>query len=210
MEIGLTSPYKVSSKMTPSKNLAVFASGTGTLFEAMLKENLPVALLLVDRPCRALDIAKEAGVPFELVQRENFGKDFDRIAYTKRILTVLREHGIDLIAMAGFMTILSPEIFAEFNGKMLNTHPSLLPLFKGAHAVKDALAAGATETGTTIHIATSDLDAGPILAQAKVPVLAGDTVETLHERIKIEERKLYPHILKELLNGAIALPDTEG
>ena len=188
------------------QNIAVLASGTGSLFEAMLKEGVPVALLLTDRPCRALEIAKGAGVPFVLVERKSFGEDFDRSAYTKEVLEVLRAHDINLIAMAGFMTVFSEEMFQVFGGNIVNTHPSLLPLFKGAHAVKDALEAGVAETGTTIHIATSDLDAGPIIAQAKVAVLPGDSVETLHERIKTEERKLYPEVLKDILSEKLALP----
>jgi phosphoribosylglycinamide formyltransferase-1 len=192
--------------MQSFKNLAVFASGTGTLFEAMLKEDIPVAFFLADRRCRALDIATEAGIPSALLERDSFGKDFDRKSYTREVLKTLRARNIDLVAMAGFMTVLSPEIFTEFRGTILNTHPSLLPLFKGGHAVKDALEAGAKETGTTIHIATTDLDAGPIVARAKVPVLAGDSVERLHDRIKTEERKLYPQVLKDILAGTLALP----
>ncbi|MES2014368.1 MAG: phosphoribosylglycinamide formyltransferase [Patescibacteria group bacterium] len=187
------------------KNIAVFVSGTGSNFEAILAENVPIALVVADRPCRAIDVAKEAGIPTELVERKDFGDSFDRLAYTNHILETLRAHHIDFIAMAGFMTILADSLFAEYGGRILNTHPSLLPLFKGDRAVKDALEAGAKESGCTIHIATAELDAGPILAQAKVPVLAGDTVETLHERIKTEERKLYPEVLKQILSGALKL-----
>lgn len=188
------------------KNIAVFVSGTGSNFEAMLKEGVPVALVVADRPCKALEIAAAAEVPAKLVERKSFGADFDREAYTREILEVLRAHEIDLVAMAGFMTFLSDSLFREYDGHILNTHPSLLPLFKGDHAVRDALASGATETGCTIHIATAKLDDGPILAQKKVAILPDDTVETLHERIKTEERKLYPQVLKDIVSGALALP----
>ncbi len=187
------------------KHIAIFVSGTGSNLEAILKAGVPVALVVADRVCRGLDIAKEAGISTALVERKTFGKDFDREEYTGRILETLTEHAIDLVAMAGFMTILSDSLFTTYAGRILNTHPSLLPLFKGDHAVKDALAAGATETGCTIHIATAELDAGPVIAQKKVPVLPNDTVETLHERIKTEERQLYPQVLKDILAGTIAL-----
>ncbi|TAK59271.1 phosphoribosylglycinamide formyltransferase [Patescibacteria group bacterium] len=195
------------SAKTP-KNLAVFVSGTGSNFEAMLKEHIPIKLVVADRPCKAIDRAKEVGIPTALIERKNFGTSFDRGLYTQKILEVLQTHGIDLVAMAGFMTILGDSLFTTYDGYILNTHPSLLPLFKGDHAVKDALEARAKETGCTIHIATADLDDGPILAQRSVPILPNDSIETLHERIKIEERKLYPEVLKNILVGNLVLPQT--
>lgn len=188
------------------KNLAVFVSGTGSNFEAMLDKHIPVMLVVADRPCKAIDTAKEAGIPTELIERKNFGTTFDRELYTQKILEVLRTHEIHLVAMAGFMTILADSLFTKYDGYILNTHPSLLPLFKGDHAVKDALEAGAKETGCTIHIATARLDDGPILAQRSVPILPSDSIETLHERIKIEERVLYPEVLKNILSGNLVLP----
>ena len=101
--------------------------------------------------------------------------------------------------MAGFGTVLSPEMFAAFPGRVLNTHPALLPAFKGWHAVRDALAAGVPVTGTTVHLATETVDDGPILAQEEVPVLAGDTEEALHERIKMVERRLYPDTIRRFM-----------
>jgi phosphoribosylglycinamide formyltransferase-1 len=97
------------------------------------------------------------------------------------------------------MTVLASPMFDSFSGRVLNTHPSLLPAFPGAHAVRDALAYGAKVTGCTVHVATVDVDGGPILAQEAVPVLDGDTEATLHERIKSVERRLYPGVVKELL-----------
>ncbi len=188
------------------QNIAVFVSGTGSNFKAMLTAGVPVALVLADRPCVALLLAKEKGIHSILLERKEFSASFDREAYTARVLETLQEYRIDLVAMAGFMTILSDSLFETYEGRILNTHPSLLPLFKGDHAVLDALGAGATETGCTIHIATPALDDGPILVQKSVPVLPGDTVETLHERIKEVERVLYPVVLKEILSGIRTLP----
>jgi phosphoribosylglycinamide formyltransferase-1 len=181
--------------------LAVLVSGSGTLLEAILDDGAPVAVVLADRPCRGLDIAAAAGVPTELVERTDFTKGFDRVSYTDRVVKALQAHGVDLVALAGYMTILSPAMLDAFPGRVLNTHPSLLPSFKGAHPVRDALAAGVKVTGCTVHIATAEVDAGPILAQEAVPVRSDDDVATLHERIKAVERRLYPATIKELLGS---------
>ncbi|TAJ13109.1 phosphoribosylglycinamide formyltransferase [Patescibacteria group bacterium] len=186
-------------------NIAVFVSGTGTNMQAMIEAGVPISLIVADRPCKALKIANEANISTALIERTNFGSNFDREEYTSRVLHTLQTHNIGLVAMAGYMTILGNSVFKEYGGRILNTHPSLLPLFKGDRAVKDALEAGATETGCTIHIATNELDAGPILAQRAVPILKNDTVEILHERIKKEERVLYPEVLKDILSGNVAL-----
>jgi phosphoribosylglycinamide formyltransferase-1 len=179
--------------------LAVLVSGSGTLLEAILADRTPVALVVADRPCRGLEVAAAAGVPAELVERTEFGPGFDRPAFTDRVLKVLLAADIEVVALAGYMTVLGPSLLDAFPGRVLNTHPSLLPSFKGAHAVRDALAAGVKITGCTVHVATAEVDAGPILAQEAVPVLPGDDEATLHERIKVVERRLYPATIKELL-----------
>ena len=119
--------------------------------------------------------------------------------FTERVVDALQRHDVDLVAMAGFMTILEKPVFDAFPGRILNTHPALLPAFRGAHAVEEALEAGVKVTGCTVHVATLEVDAGPILAQEAVPVLDGDTVESLHERIKAVERRLYPDTIKRLV-----------
>jgi len=181
--------------------LAVLVSGSGTLLEAILADGAPVTVVLADRPCRGLEVAAQAGVPTELVERTDFSRGFDRPAYTERVVKALQSHGVELVALAGYMTVLSPAVLEAFPGRVLNTHPSLLPSFKGATSVRDALAAGVKVTGCTIHVATAEVDAGPILAQEAVPVLPGDDEPTLHERIKVVERRLYPATLKELLRS---------
>jgi phosphoribosylglycinamide formyltransferase-1 len=192
--------------------LAVLASGTGTILEAILAAGLPVAVVLADRPCRALEVAEAAGVPTELVLRTDFTAAFDRPAYTDQVLAVLEPHAVDVVALAGYMTILSPGFFDRYDGRVLNTHPALLPAFKGAHAVRDALAAGVAVTGCTVHVATPELDSGPVLAQREVPVLAGDDEASLHERIKQAERELYPATLRAVLagEGGPAIHEGEG
>jgi len=108
------------------------------------------------------------------------------------VSATLVAHQVDLVAMAGFGTVLTEAVHRAFPDRILNTHPALLPAFPGWHGVRDALAAGVPETGCTVHLATLEMDAGPILAQEVVPVLPGDTEESLHERIKVVERSLYP------------------
>jgi phosphoribosylglycinamide formyltransferase-1 len=181
--------------------IAVLASGSGTILRSMLDHDLPITVVVADRPCGALGIAEAAGVATELVERTTFGADFDRVAYTHEVLDALQRHRIDLIAMAGFGTILAKPIHDAFPDQIVNTHPALLPAFKGWHAVDDALAYGVKVTGCTVHFARLEVDEGPILAQEAVPVLPDDTVETLHERIKEVERRIYPEVLRALIAG---------
>lgn len=180
--------------------LGALVSGSGTVLEAILDAGLAVSAVLADRPCRGLEVAGAAGVPAELVARDTFGHGFDRNAYTTRLVAALRSHRIDVVAMAGFGTIVGPEMFAAFPGRILNTHPALLPAFKGWHAVRDALVAGVEVTGTTVHIATERVDDGPVLAQEPVPVRPGDTEARLHERIKSVERRLYPETIRRFMS----------
>jgi phosphoribosylglycinamide formyltransferase-1 len=182
----------------PPARIAVLASGSGTLLEAILGDALPVVVVLTDRNCRALEVAADRGVPAELVERTDWGAGFDRGAYTERVVKVLQSHDVDLVAMAGFGTVV-PGIVDAYPGRVLNTHPALLPAFKGWHAVREALAAGVKVTGTTIHVATAEVDAGPILAQRAVDVYDDDTEDTLHERIKQVERQLYPETIRRYL-----------
>ena len=179
--------------------LAVLASGEGTILEALIAAGLRITVVIVDRPCRAIEVAGRAGIPVAVLPRASFGPDFDRAAYSKEVAQALHDHRCDLAAIAGFGTVLDPVFFDEFAHPVLNTHPSLLPAFKGWHAVDDALAAGVKVTGCTVHLARLEVDEGPILAQEAVPVLPDDTVETLHERIKEVERRIYPEVLKKLM-----------
>ncbi len=182
----------------------MLASGGGTILASMVDADLPIAVVIADRPCTALERAERAGIPAELIERSSFGPDFDRDAYTRDVVAVLHAYRIDLVAMAGFGTILGQAVHDAYPGAIVNTHPALLPSFKGWHAVDDALAAGVKVTGCTVHYATLEVDEGPILAQEAVPVLDDDTVETLHERIKDVERRLYPRVLRELVIGTRA------
>ncbi len=209
--------------------LAVLVSGTGSILEAMLGVGLPVDLVGADRPCRGLGVAADAGIETVLVARSDWmdgssdpgagsaigredaagehagpgPRQFDRQGHSCELAAVLGGRSVDVVAMAGFGTVLDASFFAwdggRYQGRVLNTHPSLLPVFPGWHAVRDALDAGAAESGCTVHVAIPEVDAGPVLAQQAVPVLADDDKATLHERIKAAERELYPATIAAFL-----------
>ena len=185
--------------------LAVLASGSGTILEAILADGLPVVLVVVDRPCRATEIATAAGIPAVVVERDSFGADFDRAGYSEKVVASLHEHGVELVVMAGFGTVFAQPFFDAFDGRVVNTHPALLPSFKGWHAVREALSYGVKVTGCTVHVATLEVDHGPILAQRAVDVLPGDTEATLHERIKEVERSLYVHTIRQIVERGSVL-----
>lgn len=180
----------------------MLVSGTGSILQAVLDAGVPVSVVLADRPCRALELASQAGVGTVLLDRRDFGgfgAGFDRERYTEALADALSARDVDLVAMAGFGTVLGERVHATYPGRILNTHPSLLPAFPGWHAVADALGAGVHMTGCTVHLAIAEVDAGPVLAQEEVPVHPGDTEETLHERIKQVERRLYPETILRVL-----------
>ena len=185
------------------------ASGEGTILQALIDARICVSVVLVDRPdIGVIRRAEIAGVPVVLVDRSAFMPakqditDANRAAFTESVIDALKRFEIDVVALAGFMTILSPQFARTFPNRVLNTHPSLLPAFRGTYGentIQATLDAGVKLTGCTVHIATEDVDDGPILAQVGVPVIEGDTVVSLHERIKEAERHIYPKILREFL-----------
>lgn len=192
-------------------SLAVLVSGTGSILDAMVEAGLPVDLVVSDRPCTAVSRAAGHDVEAIVVHRPSFGNDFDRDDYSALLADRLFERGVTLVAMAGFGTVLGQPFHDRFAGRVLNTHPALLPAFPGWHGVRDALAAGVDVTGCTVHLATLEVDAGPILAQEEVAVLSDDDEVSLHERIKVVERRLYVDTLWAVLDGVIPLdPAPEG
>ncbi len=180
--------------------LAVLVSGTGSILEAISDSGIEISLVVADRECEAIQRALDRGLNVELIERSDFGEKFDRVTYTNQLVRQLKIAEIELIAMAGFGTILEKPIYDAYAGKVLNTHPSMLPAFPGWNAVEEAIIAGVKETGCTIHQATLEVDSGPILAQETVPILEGDDMSSLHERIKRIERKLYVSVIKRVMN----------
>lgn len=192
-------PARATDRFSVAMRLAVLASGSGTLLDAMATAGLPIDLVLIDRHCAVEQVAERHGLELGLVERVDFTEDFDREAFTERVVDRLSSADIDQVAMAGWGTILGASAFAAYPGRIINTHPSLLPAFPGWNAVREALAFGVKVTGCTVHVATEQVDAGPILAQEAVSVLPDDDEATLHERIKTVERRLYVETLRSII-----------
>ena len=185
--------------------LVVLASGTGSLLQSLIDAAVGdyparVVAVGVDRSCPAEQIAAAAGIPS---YRVAVGDYPDRPAWDAAIADATARHAPDLIVSAGFMKILGPVFLARFPGRVVNTHPALLPAFPGAHAVPEALAYGVKVTGCTVHLVDAGVDTGPILAQRAVEVLDGDDEESLHERIKVVERRLLVEVLAVLATRGV-------
>lgn len=188
--------------------IGVLISGGGSNLQALIDAGLPIVLVMSDNPgVYGLERAETAKIPTEVVDRRGFmavdGKRlaaWERLEFTEQVIKTLQSHGVDLVVMAGFMTILSAPMFQAFPNRVINIHPSLLPKFPGAHGVRDALAAGEMVTGSTVHIATATVDdPTTILGQSQVEILPGDTEDSLTDRVKAAEHQLFPQVLKEFL-----------
>lgn len=173
--------------------IGVLVSGEGTNLQALLDAELPVVAVASNkRDAPALARASCATAAFELA-------DFpDRAARDAAMADWLERQGVRLVVLAGYMHLLTPGFLERFPDAVVNVHPSLLPAFPGAHAVEEQVAAGVAESGATVHLVDEGIDSGEVLAQERVPVLAGDTPETLHERIKSAEHRLLPEVVKAL------------
>jgi phosphoribosylglycinamide formyltransferase-1 len=190
--------------------LAVFASGSGTNFEVILNhfkdsDLLEIACLVCDQPeARALEIARENGIETFEVECKTFRTRLDNDS-EERITEFLKDHKIDLIALAGYMRVMKSPLLRAFPGRIVNIHPSLLPSFRGLHAVKQALDYGVKVTGCTIHLVDEKIDHGIILGQSTVIVESGDDEDSLHQKIHQEEYKLYPAILEAVARKTLDL-----
>lgn len=192
--------------------VVVLASGAGTLLQAILDATGPhytVVGVVTDKLCNAGRRAVDAGIPTQVVP---FNREQLRTAWDEELRNAVSGMQPDLVVSAGFMRILGPRFLASFPNRVINTHPALLPSFPGAHAVPDALAHGVKVSGCTVHLVDEGVDTGPILAQVAVPVLPGDDVDSLHERIKTVERRLIVELLNtvdpEDVRGTGPQPDT--
>lgn len=159
----------------------------------------PVLVLSNDPAASGLDRARALDVPVAAVDHRPFGRD--RAAFETALLQPLLEASPDVVCLAGFMRVLTPAFVARFAGRMLNIHPSLLPAYPGLHTHQRALDAGDAQAGCTVHEVTADLDAGPVLGQARVPVLPGDTADSLAARVLVQEHRLYPAVLRRFAAG---------
>ena len=189
--------------------LGVLCSGRGTNLQSILAAvdsgqiPAPVGVVLTDKPdAKALERAEKAGIPHFCVNRKQYA---EKRAFEEALVEKLREHGVTLVILAGFMRILSPYFVHEFPGRILNIHPSLLPSFGGAHAHRDVLAYGVKVSGCTIHFVDEGMDSGPIILQTAVPVLDGDDEDTLAARVLEQEHKLYPKAVELFLKGRLKI-----
>jgi phosphoribosylglycinamide formyltransferase 1 len=189
--------------------LGVLVSGSGSNLQAILDAqkrgelSAEVRLVVSNIPgVKALERAAAAGVPSRVLSHKAFPS---REAYDDALVAALNEAGVELVALAGFMRIVTPRFLQAFPGRVVNIHPSLLPAFPGLHAQRQALLAGATESGCTVHFVDEGCDTGAIIAQAKVPVLPGDDEAALTARILVEEHRLYPAVLRALAEGRVTV-----
>jgi phosphoribosylglycinamide formyltransferase-1 len=176
--------------------IGVLVSGEGTNLQALIEASLPVVAVASNKPdAGALARARAAGVATASFALEDYP---DRAARDAAMAMWLAGRRVELVVLAGFMHLLTRQFLERFPDRIVNVHPSLLPAFPGAHAVEEQLAAGVAEAGATIHLVDEGVDSGPILRQERVPVLVGDTAETLHERIKHVEHRLLPQVVRDL------------
>jgi phosphoribosylglycinamide formyltransferase 1 len=189
-------------------NLVVLISGSGSNLQAIIdaidSNNLAVSIKAVisnKHDAYGIQRAKNAGINTEILEHKNYP---DRNDFDQQLIKIIDQYHPDLLVMAGFMRILSDDFINHFRNKMINIHPSLLPKYKGLHTHKRALEAGEKEHGLTIHYVTSELDSGPILKQVKVPVLTGDTEQTLASRVLEQEHIAYPEVIQWIANKKLS------
>jgi phosphoribosylglycinamide formyltransferase-1 len=191
-------------------SIVVLISGSGSNLKALLEacDNplFPAKILAVgaDNPAAGLAHAEQFGVPTFVVEPGLFGS---RGEWSEMLLENVRYHNPDLVVLAGFMKVLPENFVSALSPNLINMHPSLLPAFPGAHAVRDALAAGANTTGATVHIVDAGVDTGPVLAQREVAIPAGVTETELHEQIKAVERALIVEVIAEIAEGKLNLAE---
>ena len=188
------------------KRVAILISGGGSNMLALLRDMVgdhPARAVLVasnDPEAAGLARASALGVPTAAVDHRPFGRD--RAGFEAELLKPILDAAPDVLCLAGFMRVLTPDFVRRFQGRMLNIHPSLLPKYPGLHTHQRAIDAGDDEAGCTVHLVTPELDAGPILGQARVPILPGDSAETLAARVLVQEHQLYPAVLRRFCQDA--------
>ena len=188
--------------------IAVLVSGSGTNLQTLIEQlhqdgtsGIDIAVVISDRQkAYALTRAERAGIPTQVVRTQDFE---NRVDFDAEISSVIEHYAAELIVLAGFMKLFQPPFVRKYQNRIINVHPTLLPAFPGAHPVADTLAYGVKIAGVTVHFVDEGVDSGPIIAQAAVPVLDTDDEESLHNRIQVEEHKLYPEVIKWYAQGKL-------
>ena len=195
--------------MTARKRVAILISGRGSnmsaLIEAAKAADYPAEIVgvLSNKPdAPGLGVARAEGIPTAVVSMKAYGGKAGADAQIDRVLT---DWGVDIVCLAGFMRLLSAKLTEKWRGRMINVHPSLLPAFKGLDTHARAIAESATEHGCTVHFVTPEMDEGPVIVQARVPVLPGDTPDTLAARVLEQEHRIYPEALRKLASGQVSI-----
>lgn len=187
-------------------NVAVFVSGSGTNLQAIIDsgiESANIAVVVCDTPgVMAIERARKHGIPVEFVN----GRDFEsKEEFERQVVAKIDRYDIGLVVLAGFMRILTPYFLGRFADRIINIHPSLLPSFPGTNSVRQALDYGVKQTGCTVHFVGEEVDAGPIILQAVVPVTEEDTEETLLEKVHAEEHRILPEAIRLFCEGKLTL-----
>ena len=181
--------------------VGVLVSGEGTNLQALIDAGIPIAVVVSNKAeAPALARARGVGIPSVVIDHRARSRE----SFEDAVLAELANHDVDVVVLAGFMRVLTPRFVDRYALRIVNTHPSLLPAFPGADAVAKALAHGAKVSGVTVHFVDHSLDGGPIIAQAAVPVLPDDLVATLHDRIRREEHRLLPQVVRALAAGRLS------
>lgn len=192
--------------MDEKTRLAVFVSGSGTNLQAIIDAQIPsveIVVVISNNPAAyAIERARRHNIPVEVIDHRNYPS---REEFEKEILRRLEPYKVDLIALAGFMRVLSPVFVRAYKNRIMNLHPALLPSFPGMHAAKQALDYGVKFTGCTVHFVDEGVDTGPIILQAVVPIHEGDTEESLLERIHKEEHRIYPEAIRLFAEGKLRI-----
>jgi phosphoribosylglycinamide formyltransferase-1 len=187
-------------------SVVILISGRGSNMEAILNAKLPLTVKAVisnKAGALGLQIARNAGIANRVVDHRDYPS---REAFDDALLETITEYAPDLVVLAGFMRVLTAQFIDALQGRIINIHPSLLPSFTGLHTHQRAIEAGVKIHGATVHFVTAQLDHGPIIAQAAVPVLAGDDPDTLAARVLVQEHMLYPNVLRRFATGELCLP----
>ena len=188
--------------------IAVLVSGSGTNLQTLIEQlhqdatsGIDIAVVISDRrKAYALTRAADAGIPTHVVRTQDFE---NRVDFDAEISKLIEHYAAELVVLAGFMKLFQPAFVRKYQNRIINVHPTLLPAFPGAHPIADTLAYGVKIAGVTVHFVDEGVDSGPIIAQAAVPVLDTDDAERLHNRIQIEEHKLYPKVIKWYAAGRL-------
>lgn len=195
------------------KRIVILISGSGSnmvsLINATLKKDFPaevVGVISDNENAGGIEKAKSFNIPVEVVERKNFA---DKDSFEIDLLSKIRDFHPDIICLAGFMRLISSRLISPYEGRILNIHPALLPLFKGLHTHQRALDAGMKISGCTVHLVTEAMDEGHILGQAAVPILRDDTAETLAERVLKVEHQLFPAVLKAFIDNQYVVDDSQ-